>query len=151
MAIHWLKPSCIGRQFNCLKRSVNMYSSYSVILKCTSWHKLLSVFHWQVLITCMLYHEYVISRVSGASSQQRLLNHIFIYLLGIFCCFSSKNSILTFHFFFDELLNFRNRILTNQKLEQVIRNCQWNYSILFSNLQTLKVRNKLLLSQVGRK
>ena len=31
-----------------------------------------------------------------------------------------------FHFFFDEVSNFRNRILTNQKPEYVIRNCQWN-------------------------
>ena len=28
--------------------------------------------------------------------------------------------------FFDEVSNFRNRILTNQKPELVIRNCQWN-------------------------
>ena len=28
--------------------------------------------------------------------------------------------------FFDEVSNFRNRILTNQKHELVVSNCQWN-------------------------
>ena len=31
-----------------------------------------------------------------------------------------------FHFFFEEVLNFRNRILINKKLKLVIRNYQWN-------------------------
>ena len=31
-----------------------------------------------------------------------------------------------FHFLFNEVLNFLNRISTNQKPELVIRNCQWD-------------------------
>ena len=41
---------------------------------------------------------------------------------------------------FDEVLNFGNRILTNQKPELVIRNCQWNcmmYELLVYNALTL--------------
>ena len=45
--------------------------------------------------------------------------------LGIFCCFSSKN-LCFYHFYVFFWWNIRNRILTNQKLELVIWNCQWN-------------------------
>ena len=33
---------------------------------------------------------------------------------------------IIFFSFFDELSNFRNRILANQELKLVIINCQWN-------------------------
>ena len=54
--------------------------------------------------------------------------------LASFCCFSSKKlfSSFSFHFsiylfiFLDEVSNFHNRILTNQKPELVIRHCQCN-------------------------
>ena len=67
-------------------------------------------------------------RVSGANSQQRMLRFIYIYFLGIFLLFFMKKIVfLSFSLpFFDEVLNLCNRILTNQKLEYVIRNCQWN-------------------------
>ena len=35
-------------------------------------------------------------------------------------------------FFFDEVLNFRNRILADQRPELVIQNCQWK--CMFSNI-----------------
>ena len=54
---------------------------------------------------------------------------LYVYLcFSLFCCcFSSKNlHFYHFHFFFyDKVSNFRNRILTNQKLELLKRNCQW--------------------------
>ena len=47
--------------------------------------------------------------------------------VAFFCCFSSKNCIfIVFVSFFDEVSNLHNRILTSQKPEFVIRNCQWN-------------------------
>ena len=45
----------------------------------------------------------------------------------VFCLFLSKNLYFHhFHFFFYEVSKFRNRILIIQKLELMIRNCQWN-------------------------
>ena len=38
--------------------------------------------------------------------------------------------------FFDEVSIFCNRLLTNQKLELVIRNCQWNYAYWYQLLCT---------------
>ena len=44
-----------------------------------------------------------------------------------FLSFLSKNlCFYHFHFFFYEVSKFRNRILIIQKLELMIRNCQWN-------------------------
>ena len=49
-------------------------------------------------------------------------------LLNFVCYFLAKKlCFYHFHLFFFEILsNFRNRIITNRKLELVIRNCQWN-------------------------
>ena len=48
--------------------------------------------------------------------------------LPLFYCFPLKKLCLChFHFFLDEVSNFYNRILANQKPELVIRNCQINY------------------------
>ena len=45
----------------------------------------------------------------------------------VFCLFLSKNLYFHhFHFFFYEVSKFRNRILIIQKLELMMRNCQWN-------------------------
>ena len=44
--------------------------------------------------------------------------------------------------FFDEKLNFRNRILTNQKRELVVSNCQWNCMFEKTNKQTKKTKTK---------
>ena len=64
--------------------------------------------------------EHVTSRVNGASSQyKRMLFCNFIYFLDIFLLFFiKKNVFLSLSFlFFDEVSNFRNRILTSQKPE----------------------------------
>ena len=71
---------------------------------------------------------YITSHWGDITIKNSTLILIYIYFFDInFCCFSSK-SLCFYHsyFFFDEISNFRNRILTNQKLEQVIRNCQRN-------------------------
>ena len=39
--------------------------------------------------------------------------------------FIIKFVLLSFHFVFDEISDFRNRLLTNQKRKQVVQNCQW--------------------------
>ena len=56
------------------------------------------------------------------------LLYVFIYFFSTFLLFFIINFlILSFSFlFFDEVSNFRNRILTNQKHELVDSNCQWN-------------------------
>ena len=56
-----------------------------------------------------------------------MLHYISMYFLGIFLFFI-KNLFffIIFISFPDELSNFRNRILINQKPEWVVRNCQWN-------------------------
>ena len=62
--------------------------------------------------------EHVTSRVSGGEFRVMLL-YVYIYFFGFFLCFSSKN--LCFYSFislFDEVSNFRNRILK-------IRNQNW--------------------------
>ena len=44
-----------------------------------------------------------------------------------FVAFHQKfSAFIIFISFFDEVSNFRNRILTNQKHELVVSNCQWN-------------------------
>ena len=47
--------------------------------------------------------------------------YIFFYIFLLF--FIEKKCGLLF---FDDVSNFCNRILSNQKLELVIRNCQWD-------------------------
>ena len=57
-------------------------------------------------------------------------NYVYIHVFGIFCCFSSTNLCFYhfyFHFFIDKGSSICNKILTNQKPESVIRNCQWNF------------------------
>ena len=53
-----------------------------------------------------------------------------LYVLTFYIVFHHKICVvIIFVSFFDEVLNSRNRILTNQKQELVIRNCQWNYML----------------------
>ena len=49
-------------------------------------------------------------------------------ILWYFLFFIKKFVFLSFSslFFFDEVSNFRNRLLANQKSESVVTNCQWN-------------------------
>ena len=60
----------------------------------------------------------------------QLLYVFFTLSFDIFIVFHHKICVvIIFVSFFDEVLNSRNRILTNQKQELVIRNCQWNYML----------------------
>ena len=86
---------------------------------------------WSVIFSSSLKTlEHITSQVSRASPEQEqiILLHIMTNFLAIFVLFL----VITFVFFiifisiFDEVSNFLNRILTNQKQEFVIRNCQWN-------------------------
>ena len=82
-------------------------------------------------------------RVNGTSSEKAIQRSVYIYFFGIFfylIVFHQKICFYHFKFFFDEQSNFRNRILTNQKPELVIRNCQWNCVLLhiFLIVYTLK-------------
>ena len=51
---------------------------------------------------------------------------LYFHLLSWNFFFQKKTAIIFISFFFDEVSNFRNRILTNQKQEYVMKNCQWN-------------------------
>ena len=90
---------------------------------------------WLCFPVTISYHLFFI-RISNVKS---MLHHgpvgwaqsklyVCIYFFAIVSCFSSKNlCFYYFHFFlFDEVWNFYNRILTNQKYEFVIKSCQWN-------------------------
>ena len=59
----------------------------------------------------------------------KILLNAFISLLGNFVCFFFHHKICVFIIFisfFNEVSNFRKRMLTNQKHELVVSNCQWN-------------------------
>ena len=60
--------------------------------------------------------------VVGVQNENNTLNFnlVFCYFFVVF--------VIKLHFitFFDELPNFCNRILTSQKHELVVSNCQWN-------------------------
>ena len=53
-----------------------------------------------------------------------MLLYISIYFLGIFFLFFIKKIAFNFISFFDAVSNFCNRILSNQKLEYVIKKSQ---------------------------
>ena len=53
-----------------------------------------------------------------------MLLYISIYFLGIFFLFFIKKIAFIFISFFDAVSNFCNRILSNQKLEYVIKKSQ---------------------------
>ena len=93
------------------------------------------MFHWQFLIP--MFSLYISSLNFGASYikgqweqvQSKECHFLFTYTFLAFFIFLVSSKILYFfhfHSFFDEVSNFWNRILTNQKPEVVIRNCQWN-------------------------
>ena len=69
--------------------------------------------------------------------------------LAFFCCFSSQNLCFFFIFisFSDKVSNFRNRVLTNQKRELVISNCQRNCMFRLIVLIQWSVLNKCYLFQ----
>ena len=75
---------------------------------------------------------FYISGQRGEFKTKTLL-YVFIYFFGflllLLLFFIIKFGFLSFSFFFfyfDEVSNFRKRILINQKQELVVQNCQWN-------------------------
>ena len=67
---------------------------------------------------------YYIKGQCGEFKRKMVLN-AFIYFFGILLWFF----IIKFISFFDEVSNFCKRILTNQKHELVVSNCQWNLNL----------------------
>ena len=64
--------------------------------------------------------------ITGQWSQFRI-EYATLCFFMLFVVFYHKICVvIVFISFFDEVSNFRNRILTNQKQELVIRNFQWN-------------------------
>ena len=70
-----------------------------------------------------------LSLIAGQWDEFRVKNAILclhMFFWQLFYCFSSKNcAFIIFMTFFDEVSNFRSRILTIHKPESIIRNCQW--------------------------
>ena len=96
-----------------------------------------SMFHWEFLITifspCLLkFGDFYITGKWGRMLSEEcyiMLTYTFfgIFFFFLVCVFHQKICVfIIFISAFDEASNFRNRILTNQKPELVIRNCQWN-------------------------
>ena len=54
-----------------------------------------------------------------------------------------KNCFYHFHLYFDKVSNFSNRILTNQKPELVIKNCQWNCMLVSDDIDKRYLTSKL--------
>ena len=75
-----------------------------------------------------------------------MLLYVFLYFLALFDVFHHKVCVvIIFISFFDKVSNFHNRILTNQKQELVIRNCQWNYMLWkCESMKRACVRNPLV-------
>ena len=80
-----------------------------------------------------------------------------ILFLTFFVVFHHKIRVfIIFSSFFDEVSNFRNRILTYQKRELVVSNCQWNCIYVYNkatiylddwSYQKISCRRQGLLSQ----
>ena len=69
------------------------------------------------------------SQVSWASSEWRMLLCVYMLLFWHFVGVFLSKDMCFYHFnlfSFDKVSNFCNKLLTNQKLELVMRNCQWN-------------------------
>ena len=92
-----------------------------------------SVLHRQFLISYIFSSplsnwEHVTFRGRRMVSEKIMLFYVFIYFFCIlFLVFHHKVCVfIIFFFVFDEVSNFCNRTLINQKQELVIWNCQWN-------------------------
>ena len=86
-----------------------------------------SVLHWQFLITYIFsvslkFRACRITSVGPVQDKERSFKFA--------CTFFLLLLNYVFIISFNEVSNFLNRILNNQKPKQVIRNCQWNYMIV---------------------
>ena len=118
-----------------------MYSSRLIRLQI--FLNIRSVFHWNFLITYIFsvslkFQACYITVQCSEFTKECYLTFTFTFWV-FFCCFSSKNlCFYHFYFFFWCNIEFPYKILTNQKPELVIRNCQWNYilNVIWSLKQT---------------
>ena len=114
-------------------------------------------------------HQYIFS-VSLKFGAYYITDQLREVIKNVTCFFFIiKFVFLSFSFhFFDEVSNFRNRILTNQKRELMVSNCQWNcmagrfpkeHKVSIFKVMTLEkltcrtdksIDNSLLLSQLPR-
>ena len=98
--------------------------------------KFSSVVHWQILITyissvslqfraCLITDQWGDFRVKNAAfCLHTLFWHFLVAFHQKICVF------IIFISFFDEVSNFSNRILTNQKPKFVIINCHWKCMLI---------------------
>ena len=63
---------------------------------------------------------------AGKVHKKMLLNAFFFFFFFFFFFHHKIFVFIIFISFLDEVSNFRNRILTSQKHELVVSNCQWN-------------------------
>ena len=91
-----------------------------------------SVFHWQLFITYIFsvslkFQACYITGQWGEFTVKNATLHVLILFWHFFLFLIKKLCFFRFHFFFfDEVSNFRHRILTNQKPKHVIRSCHCN-------------------------
>ena len=119
---------------------LNIMFSIEVYLRVCSSDKMTPIYSLRLSkVWSILNHH-----VSVEQFHKKKLHNAFIHLLGIFWLFSIvKFVFLSFSFlFFDELSNFRNRILINQKRELVVSTCHWDCMLKFLEIRTRYIRNK---------
>ena len=75
----------------------------------------------------------------GFDTPMHTMPYVYVYFLNIFLLFFiNKYVFFSFSFLFcDEIPDIHSRILTNEKPEWVIRNCQWN---CMCNSSVIKIR-----------
>ena len=95
---------------------------------------LMSVFVWQnePIIFCLskvwnILHHGSVRQFKKKCYSMLWCNFFGIFLLLFLLLFVVKCVFLPFSFLFYKVSNFCNKILTSQKCELVVSNCQWNY------------------------
>ena len=109
-----------------IARSSSLQCNYSDYIYTTR------VFHWQFLISDIffVFLKFRACYITGQWNEFRVKNAFLCFHILFWHCFVVFHHkicvFLIFIAFFGKLPNFRKRILTNQKQELVIRNCQRN-------------------------
>ena len=88
----------------------------------------LLIISYQLYFLCIsnVFSSYITGQLDKLTVKNATLC-FYIYFLDIFLLFFFKKIVfITFISFFDEVSNFHNKLLGNQKPELVIRNFQWN-------------------------
>ena len=69
--------------------------------------------------------------ITGQWSELIKTCYLMLFKFALFFVLHHKICVfIIFISFFDELSNFCNRILTNQKRKLVVSNCQWNFMLI---------------------